>query len=89
VSAEARARRRAGTMKRKEMLAAVKRARKSTCGNPNLTRCCVYAHLDDTASVNVGQCRMISPDACTALLDQVDWAEDVDVGSCTPNPCQF
>ena len=89
VAGEAHARRQAGTMRRREMRAAIRRARRSTCGDAALTRCCVYVHLDDMADVNVGQCRMIGPDECDALADQVDWSEDVGGGSCNPNPCLF
>ena len=69
---------------KRAMRAAVRAARRSTCGSSALTRCCVYA--DDAA--DVGTCKMMSPDACDQLSDQVD-AEDEGSGSCLPNPCTF
>jgi len=91
VTAEAKARRKAHTLKRRAMKLAIQRARKATCGNEALTRCCIYAHLDDEAEVNVGQCKLMSPDACDALSerDDLDYVEDAEGGSCTPNPCLF
>ena len=91
VTGAAKVRRADGSMKRKDMRNAIKRARKATCGNADLTRCCVYAHIDDNADVNVGQCRITTVDACDALSqrDDLDWVEDADAGSCTPNPCLF
>jgi hypothetical protein len=88
---EAKARREAKTMKRREMRNVIRRARKATCGDQALTRCCVYAHLDDTADVSVGQCRIMTVDACEemGLREDLDWVEDVEGGSCTPNPCLF
>ena len=67
-----------------EVRAGLRAARRSTCGTSALTRCCVYA--DDDA--DVGACKMMSPDACDQLSDQVD-AEDEGSGSCLPNPCVF
>src|SRR5438477_61345 len=69
---------------KRAMRAALRTARGSPCGSSTLTRCCVYA--DDDA--DVGACKMMSPDACDKLSDQVD-AEDEDSGSCVPNPCVF
>ncbi len=91
VTTAVKARRAAHTMSRKEMRSEIRRARKATCGNEALTRCCIYAHLDENAEVNVGQCRIMTPDACDGLTNRsdLDWVEDVDVGSCTPNPCLF
>ncbi len=87
VATEARHLRMAGAMRPKERRAAIRAAKHSTCGNDALTRCCVY--LSDDA--NVGQCRMMSPDACSALDDQMDSgeADDEGSGSCVPNPCTF
>lgn len=91
VSAEARARRAAKTLKRRAMRLMIRRARKATCGDEDLARCCVYARLDDEADVSVGQCRIMTIDACAALgeREDLDWVEDMDAGSCTPNPCLF
>lgn len=74
---------------RRTMRAAIKRARKSTCGNDAMTRCCVYPSLDSDAEVIVGQCRMLTPERCDALGTLVDLAEDMGAGSCLPNPCNF
>jgi len=73
-----------GALRPRVMRAVVKRARHSTCGNPQLTRCCIYTDED----ADVGTCRMMRPDACDALSDQED-AEDEGGGSCVPNPCEF
>jgi len=69
------------------MRAALRAARLSTCGNLDLTRCCVYQSDND----DVGRCRMMSPDACDALDRQMEngGADDMDSGSCLPNPCAF
>src|ERR1051325_3105113 len=47
------------------MRAAIRAARRSTCGIGTLTRCCVYANDD----ADVGTCKMMSPDACDQLSD--------------------
>ena len=74
---------------RKEMKAAVKRARKSTCGTVEMTRCCVYPSLDTDADVIVGRCRLTTVDVCDQLTVEMDNAEDAGPGSCMPNPCVF
>lgn len=76
-----------GMLRPRQMRAAIRTARQSTCGNPSLTRCCVYQSDDD----DVGRCRMLSPDACDALDDQIEngEADDMGSGSCLPNPCAF
>ena len=76
---------------RKEMKAAVKRARKTTCGNAALTRCCVYSDSDLSSDADqiVGTCRLTTADACDNLTDQFALAEDTGAGSCLPNPCVF
>ena len=91
VAAEAKSRRADHILKKHAMKLAIQRARKATCGNEALTRCCIYAHLDDDAEVTVGQCKVMTPDACDALSDRddLDYVEDADAGSCTPNPCLF
>ena len=73
---------------RKQKRAAVKRARRSTCGTEQLTRCCVYPDYDPDAESVVGDCRIMTADACFDLGDRVD-AEDEGSGSCTPNPCVY
>ncbi len=74
-----------GMLRPRQMHAAIRTARQSTCGNLSLTRCCVYQSDDD----DVGRCRMMSPDACDALDSQMEngEADDMDSGSCLPNPC--
>lgn len=89
VVAHARRLRGAGQMGRRPMRAAIKRARKATCGNDTVTRCCVYPSLDSLDEVIVGHCRVVAPETCEALALQVDAAEDMGPGSCLPNPCNF
>ena len=74
---------------RKEMKSAVRRARRSTCGDGEMTRCCVYPSLDSDADVIVGRCRLTTVDACDQLTIDLDNAEDAGPGSCMPNPCVF
>ena len=83
VASAARSRFKIGALRPRDMRVVVKRARRSTCGNAELTRCCIYAEDAD-----VGTCRMMPPDACDALSDHED-AEDEGGGSCVPNPCEF
>ena len=69
--------------------ALLKVARAASCGNPALTRCCIYVHLDPNSDTNVGTCKVMTPDKCDALNQKVDDAEDDGSGSCLPNPCTF
>ena len=89
VITEVRARKRAGTMSRKEARLATKNARKASCGDVALTRCCIYPSDQGDAETIVGQCKITTVDHCAQLSDQLDWAEDADPGSCLPNPCIF
>lgn len=89
VAEEVRARKRAGLLTRKEARAAIKNARKASCGDVALTRCCIYPSDQDDAETIVGQCKVTTVDHCDQLSDQLDWAEDADPGSCLPNPCIF
>ena len=84
VAKEARTRVHSHALRPRDMRAAVKRARKSTCGNAALTRCCVW----EDENSDTGTCRVMSPDACDELSYRAD-AEDEGSGSCTPNPCVF
>jgi hypothetical protein len=84
VASAARSRVQIGAFRPRDLRAVVKRARRSTCGNAALTRCCIYADED----ADVGTCRMMRPDACDALSEHED-AEDEGNGSCVPNPCAF
>ena len=83
---EARA---AGRLTSRESRSLLRRARKSTCGDRELVRCCVFADFTD----DVGQCRIMSEDACEAfddrLYDRDGEADDDGPGSCLPNPCLF
>lgn len=83
-----RAQKRGRSMNRKQAVAAMKAARKSSCGDENLTRCCIFP-ADDMSDTVIGKCRVVSVDQCDQLADQLDWAEDFDPGSCLPNPCVF
>ena len=87
VVTEARQRRLVGGLRPRQMRAAIRAAKQSTCGNPLLTRSCIYQSDDD----DVGHCRMMTPDACDALDDQMESgeADDEDSGSCLPNPRAF
>jgi hypothetical protein len=87
VVGEARNRRADGTMTSKSVRHVIRMARHSTCGNAQLTRCCVYANFDD----EVGSCRTTTPDACETLDDGADdgEADDIGAGSCAGNPCAF
>lgn len=90
VFTEVRARKRAGSMNRKAARAAMKNARKASCGDAQLTRCCVYpSDIPDDADTIVGDCKVMTVDHCAQLEDTLDWAEDADPGSCLPNPCVF
>lgn len=64
---------------------AVRHARLSSCGDVAKTRCCLYRDIDD----ETGRCRVMAADRCDAdLMNHFD-ADDVDEGSCLPNPCSY
>ena len=89
VRIEAKRMRAAKRLTRKGKRAAVKRARRATCGNEEMTRCCVYPDDYDADAESVtGECRIMSVDACFDLGDRAD-AEDTGPGSCNPNPCVY
>jgi hypothetical protein len=87
VTAEARRRRASSVIRAGRMRAGIRAAKRSTCGDPNLVRCCIYANDE----VEVGRCRMMSEDACDELDDAMESGEagDEGPGSCLPNPCVF
>jgi hypothetical protein len=87
VVAEVKARMTAAAMTRVERRAAVQHAKRSTCGNDELTRCCIFPDTDD--EVIVGRCKVVPWDRCDAMIETRDWAEDLDTGSCLPNPCVY
>ncbi|HJQ84745.1 MAG TPA: hypothetical protein VKA21_11745 [Candidatus Binatia bacterium] len=84
VAGEARRRVLAGRAERRPMHAAVRIARRSTCGRAEMTRCCVYASED----ADVGVCRIMRVADCDALGDRAE-ADDEGTGSCVPNPCVY
>lgn len=89
VVTEAKHMRRAHELTRKQKRQAVKRAKRSTCGTEELTRCCVYPDdYDPDAESITGDCRIMTADECFALGDRAD-AEDEGSGSCNPNPCVY
>lgn len=87
VTGEARRLRASGVIRPGQMRAAVRAAKRSTCGDAELVRCCIYA--DDEAEV--GRCRIMSENACYDLDDTMESgeADDEGAGSCLPNPCVF
>ena len=89
VKAEAKRRRAAGLLRAKQMRLAIRAARRSTCADAELTRCCVYADFDS----DVGECRLMTPAACDALDERLfesdGAADDEGGGSCMPNPCVY
>jgi hypothetical protein len=88
VMGEAKRMRKARLLTRKAKRAAVKRARRSTCGNEVMTRCCVYPDYAPDAESVTGSCRIMTVDECFDLGDRLD-AEDTGAGSCNPNPCVY
>lgn len=85
----AKAQRGRGPWSRRDLRQAVRTAHRSTCGEPDVTRCCVYRSLG--ASVSVGRCRRMTPEACAELSagGEARMVEDVGGGRCDPNPCIF
>ncbi len=73
-----RAAARAAGLDRAAARGAVRRARKASCGRPNVTRCCV------ATSLTVSVCKVMRASACAAHGVA---AEDVGPGSCDPSPC--
>ena len=68
---------------------AMRHARRSTCGDEALTRCCLYGDFfDDT-----GTCRVMTEASCDELDDRLfdadGAADDEGPGSCAPNPCTY
>jgi hypothetical protein len=85
----AKARRASGQLTRTKARAAMRQAKRATCGDATLTRCCVYPP-DSDADVVVGTCKIMSVDKCSQLEDDPDLDdEDTGPGSCAPNPCSY
>lgn len=87
VATEARQRRVDGGMRARQVRAAIRAAKAASCGNPLLTRCCIYRSDED----EVGRCRLMPIEGCEALDDRMEdgEADDEGSGSCLPNPCAF
>ena len=78
---EVHARRADESLTRKAARLVVKAARSSTCGYPTKIRCCLMIHEKST-----GMCRIMDELRCDDVLLGGD-VEDLDSGSCFPNPC--
>jgi hypothetical protein len=89
VSGAAKQRRQERAITRKEARTFIRSARKSSCGDVALTRCCVYPDNADQLDSVIGQCRLMTPDDCATLGDTHPFVDDIDAGSCLPNPCVF
>ena len=78
----------AGAHTKREVRRAVRRAKRSTCGNDNLTRCCVWTSNADGDSI--AQCMKVTVDRCDAYADDpnTDEADDIGPGVCDPTACQ-
>ena len=88
VRTEANRRKKAGTISRQERRAFLTAANRSTCGNPDLTRCCDFTGADLTADQLVGRCKVMPVTRCETLSEDPDNdVEDFGPGGCTPNPC--
>ena len=72
VRGEARFRMAARTMDASGKRAALKHAKRATCGRPGRTRCCLPS----------GNCAVVSPRACLSR-----GGGDLGAGSCLPSPC--
>jgi len=83
VLVEARSRRQAGLLEGREFRDALRAARRSTCGDDELTRCCVERREGGTL-----RCRVMSWERCDEDVLRVFTVDDLDVGSCLPNPCE-
>ena len=79
---EVHARRADGRLTRKASRLVVKAARNSTCGTDTKVRCCIMF-----AARPQGICKVMDEARCEAGLLGADVVEDIDSGSCFPNPC--
>jgi len=79
---------RSRTHTRREVRRAVRLAKRSTCGNDNLTRCCVYTSND--AGDSFTQCMQVTVDRCDAYAadPNVDLADDIGPGLCDATACE-
>ncbi len=82
ILAEVHARRADGRLTRKTERPVLKAAHMSTCGFANEVRCCVM--LPTTSG---GMCRIMDELRCDESVLGAGSVEDLDAGSCFPNPC--
>jgi hypothetical protein len=68
-------------LSRRARRALIRRAKRSTCGNESLTRCCLWPE-DEGAP----RCTVTTADKCEALGESHD-VDDIGPGSCTPTAC--
>jgi len=83
VVAEVRARRIAHTIERSQARLALRAARNATCGGEYLVRCCIMFPVRPEASL----CRVMDELRCDADVLHAEVVDDLDSGSCLPNPC--
>ena len=79
---EIHARRADGSLTRKGARTFTRAARSSTCGYDSKVRCCVMFPEKST-----GMCKIMDDVRCDASLLGAAGVEDLDSGSCFPNPC--
>jgi hypothetical protein len=79
---EVHARRADKRLTRKEARLVVKAVRNSTCGFENKVRCCLMF-----SEKPEGMCRIMDELRCDEALLGAAVVEDLDSGSCFPNPC--
>jgi hypothetical protein len=82
INQEIRARRTDGRLTGKDARLVSKAARNSTCGYDTKVRCCIPLPGKPT-----GMCRIMDEVRCDATLLGADAVQDLDSGSCFPNPC--
>jgi hypothetical protein len=69
-----------GRLDRGRRRAALERTRRSSCGRPETTRCCMFGN----ASATTGRCRVVRRDQCTDAASM----RDVGAGSCVSVACE-
>jgi hypothetical protein len=79
---ELHARRADGRLSRKAARLVLKAARNSTCGFDTKVRCCIMFSQQPE-----GMCRIMDELRCDESLLGAAVVEDLDSGSCFPNPC--
>ena len=82
---EANARYAAGLLTRTQKTNVLTHAKNSTCGDPTLTRCCIWRKL---VYGSLGSCSLTAPASCSyAVIGK--WADNRGTGSCYYNPCTW